>query len=505
MNEVLDFLRRYPPFRDLDSLDLERLVSEVGTESYPAGSLILQQSSAPAHHLYVVRRGAVDLLDEGTIVDRLGEGEVFGISVLSGLGPALSVRAQLPTECLLIEAARARELLGTQAGLAFLAATAARWRQRASFERHAGRAAAVEALVVRIGDANDEEELATIATGIGPAVGSMLDERVDPVDIGHAVGSVLDRLTMRLIELYLQAAGDPPSAFAWLALGSAARHEQSVNTDQDHALAAGDLEREGSAYFAGMADAVTSGLAACGIARCSGGVMAENPAWRRTTEGWRARFGEYVADPSAMGPRVAGIAFDFRRVAGPLQVERELAEVIRVARDDRAFMRRLANTVLDLRAPISRRLDIAVERGGEHAGTLNVKHAGITPITNLARFWAIQAGLTENRTIERLRGAAALGRISDRLEDDLEESFRLLWGIRLEHHVTQVEQGVQPDDHVEPGSLRPIPRRSLGEALRVIDAAQSTLRAREGRLRGRRVRAPVRTGCYACYASPSGV
>jgi CBS domain-containing protein len=203
--------------------------------------------------------------------------------------------------------------------------------------------------------------------------------------------------------------------------------------------------------------------------------MAVNPAWRRTPEGWVARFGEYVADPSAMGPRVAGIAFDYRRVAGALQVERQLDDVIRASKEDQAFVRRLAMTVLDLRVPISKRGDVAVERHGDHAGRFDVKSGGITPITNLARYWAIRAGLTENRTIERLRGAASIGTIPGALRDDLEESFRLFWRIRLEHHVMQVERGDAPDDFVDPGSLRPIPRRSLGEALRVVDAVQASL------------------------------
>jgi CBS domain-containing protein len=118
---------------------------------------------------------------------------------------------------------------------------------------------------------------------------------------------------------------------------------------------------------------------------------------------------------------------------------------------------------------------VAVERHGDHAGRFDVKSGGITPITNLARYWAIRAGLTENRTIERLRGAASIGTIPGALRDDLEESFRLFGRIRLEHHVMQVERGDAPDDFVDPGSLRPIPRRSLGEALRVVDAVQASL------------------------------
>jgi CBS domain-containing protein len=250
-----------------------------------------------------------------------------------------------------------------------------------------------------------------------------------------------------------------------------------MHTDQDHAIAFdGDEESAPSfaPYLAGLGEAVTSGLEACGIARCEGNVMAANPALRRTVPGWRERFGVYVSDPGIMGSHLTGIMFDYRRVTGTLEVEVVLDEVIREAHRDPAFMKRLATSVVEVRPPTGRRHAIDVKHG-EHPGKLDIKRGAITPITNLARFYAIDAGLTENRTVARLRGAAAAGRISEQLRDDLEEAFRLAWRIRLEHHVLQAEAGEPLDDFVVPESLRPIPRRSLGEALRLVDDAQSML------------------------------
>jgi CBS domain-containing protein len=483
--EPVAFLARHQPFRDLGRDELEPLITDMRVASFEPGATILRQSGEPAHHLYVIRSGIVDLLDEGAVVDHLDEGELFGISVLSGLGPALSVRARTATECYLIDADRARELLGSAIGLAYLTAAAAHWRERDTAGLHARHADPGADLTEAIRQAADVPALTEVSQRFAPTVGELLDAGVDPVDAGHVIGLAIDELTRRLIELHTAEAGEPPTPFSWIALGSAARHEQSLNTDQDHALAFDAEEGAEEAvdpYFAGLAETVTAGLEACGIARCDGGVMAVNPAWRRTVPGWRRRFGEYMADTSVMGSRITGIAFDFRRVTGELEVDRDLDEAIRGAHRDTAFMRRLAKTVLELEPAAGRRGEIALERRGEHAGTFDVKHGAITPITNLARFYAIDAGLTENRTVERLRGAADAGRIPAGLRDDLWEAFRLAWRVRLEHHVLMVGSGAQPDDFVDPATLRPIPRRSLGEALRVVAEAQSAL-ARELRLR----------------------
>jgi CBS domain-containing protein len=109
-----------------------------------------------------------------------------------------------------------------------------------------------------------------------------------------------------------------------------------------------------------------------------------------------------------------------------------------------------------------------------------VKGGDITPITNLARIYAIRAGLTENRTLRRLQGAATAGRIDEQTRLGLEEAFRLLWQVRLEHQANLVSQRLPPDDMVDPASLGPLTRQGLKEAFRMIERAQDALAAELG-------------------------
>ena len=107
--------------------------------------------------------------------------------------------------------------------------------------------------------------------------------------------------------------------------------------------------------------------------------------------------------------------------------------------------------------------------------TLDVKHGGITPITNIARVDALRQGVMENRTIRRIRGVVATGRMAEETGGALEEAFRLLWQIRLEHQAKQVRAGTPPDDDVDPRELGPLTRQALKEAFRLIDRAQELL------------------------------
>ncbi len=94
MKEYVDFLSGQSPYDTLDADDLQRLVQGIDVEFVAAGSTIVRENSAPLSRLWVVRTGVVEVVDRGTVVDELGQGDTFGhISVLSGLSPALSVRA----------------------------------------------------------------------------------------------------------------------------------------------------------------------------------------------------------------------------------------------------------------------------------------------------------------------------------------------------------------------------------------------------------------------------
>jgi len=480
--ELARFLAQFPPFQSLEPALLADLAEHIEVRSFPAGAEILRQAADPASHLYVIRRGVVELLDDDHVVDQLGEGDFFGLSVFSHLGPSLSARARVPIECYLIDPDRARAVMGTAAGLALLTSTLARWKERDLVGQHVGHAGVDDRLVSEIAMAQDPASLVETSRQLPSMIRPLLDDGVDPVDIGHVIGMTIDHLALRLIEIFIDAQGEPPAAFAWVALGSAARHEQALTTDQDHAIAYGDrTDIEAiDPYFEGLAAAVADGLEACGIARCEGNVMAVNPAWRRTREGWKQRFGEYVADPDLMGALVAGIAFDYRRVTGPVDIEPALDEVIRAASGDPGFIRRLATTAIKEAPPVGRFRDVVVEHRGEHAGRIDIKRGGITIVTNLARTHAIRAGVTVNRTTERLRSAASAGVIPDRTREDLLEAFRLLWRIRLEHHAEQIERSEAPDDFVDPASLPPITGRALGGSFRAIVAAQKELASELG-------------------------
>ena len=168
------------------------------------------------------------------------------------------------------------------------------------------------------------------------------------------------------------------------------------------------------------------------------------------------------------------ILLDGRIVYGPqrgLDVKQLLFET-GTAQILERWMLRLA---LAAKPPTGFMHDIVVEGSGERKGTFDIKHGGLLPIVDLARYAALRADVRVTPTLERLRLAAADGVLQATEARILEEAYELFGALRLEHQVEQLEQGLKPDDHIDPKRLDPLTRRYLRDAFREVAAVQRSL------------------------------
>lgn len=474
-DSIVDLLREALPAEGLDPAQLAEVAAATSVERFPAGTTIVHQGGAPAPGLYVVRTGHVEIRKDGLLLDMPGPGEVFGeLSLVSGGSPAATVRASEEVECLLVEPSAATMVLGTGSGVAFVQASLRR-SMSGSLDTD-GRS-----LVESIENADDEEAAVAVVRALPTGVRVLVAGGADATKVGRVVGSAIDALTRRLLASAIDELGAPPVPWAWLALGSEARLEQALHTDQDHALAYDPGDRtveELDPYFARLAEHVTAGLERAGIPRCDGDAMAVHPGLRRPIAGWGDAIRGWMSDPGVDGSILSSIVFDFRRVDGPFDAEPQLHAVVSTAPTAYPqFVRHLTGRAIERKPPTGFRNNLVVESKGEHAGRLDIKHGGVTIVGNIARVFAIAGGHPQKGTLDRLKVAEADGRIDADRRQALEEAFRLLWQIRLEHQVGQVERGEVPDDFVDPATLGPIARLGLKEAFTIVTNEQAMLAA----------------------------
>ncbi len=122
MHDIAEFLKEHEPFGGLDEAALDELAARVEVEFFTAGTTIFKQGEHPQDEVRVVRRGAVELVDHGRVLDLLGEGELFGHpSMVTHLPTGFEARAHEDTLSYAIASADALPLLAGPTGLEYLA------------------------------------------------------------------------------------------------------------------------------------------------------------------------------------------------------------------------------------------------------------------------------------------------------------------------------------------------------------------------------------------------
>jgi CBS domain-containing protein len=291
-------------------------------------------------------------------------------------------------------------------------------------------------------------------------------------DIGRVLALNCDALVTRLLEFAMARHGPAPRAWAWLALGSVARRELTLASDQDNALAYADpADPEVDAYFERIAQDVNSGLVRAGFGADISGVVAANTLWRMTESQWVRTFEDCLESPDLSRLVRAVVAFDFRHVAGGLEVTPPLLAVLRNAPAHPDFLAQLARTATDAPPALPHRFFASRWERQE----VDLKKGGVLPIANLARFHALANGITVSSTLDRLVAAEMLGAIDKETGQSLREAFTVIYQVRLDHQAQQIRDGLKPNNLIRPEELLPAARAELRGAFQAIGRAQQQL------------------------------
>jgi len=314
--------------------------------------------------------------------------------------------------------------------------------------------------------AGTDDDLVQTSGDLTELLLDLIDANVDAPTLTRILTLLSDTITSRLIELAIARHGAPPLPFAWLAFGSTARNELTLASDQDNGIAYADGEdgAAAEAYFADLARDVNTGLARCGFALDPHGVLASSPSWRMPLSRWRAVFEDCLEGGDVERLARASVAFDFRQVAGELQVDLALTQIMRDAPGHKSFMRGLAQLAARTPTPLGfwQRLD---ER-------IDIKTGGLVPIQNLARYHAFAKGISAHSTLERLLALHELDPAAIPPGASLREAYVCILGLQLRHHAAALRRGERPDNTITTTDMSSLTRSTLLEALREVSAAQ---------------------------------
>ena len=327
-------------------------------------------------------------------------------------------------------------------------------------------------------DARDRGGLERAAADIRHLTRNLLAQGAAAEPLTRTIAALNDALSRRIIELALSRHDLGDCDWCWLALGSEGRGEQTFATDQDNALvfsAAGEDVAVARSRLVAFAQDVNATLDAVGFPLCAGNVMAGNPELCLTVDEWKARFLNWIREPTPDALLQANIVFDFRPLFGDTTLGDTLREWLHgYTRDGRIFLRLMAQNALEIDAPLGLIRVFATDDDVAHRGTIDLKTRGTRLFVDAARVFALAEGTTVTGTAARLRAAGKWLNVEDRHVSATIDAFHFLQLLRLRQQDFSTVGAAA--NRIDPYALNEVDQRMLKEALRQARKLQQRLK-----------------------------
>jgi signal-transduction protein with cAMP-binding, CBS, and nucleotidyltransferase domain/DNA polymerase III epsilon subunit-like protein len=339
------------------------------------------------------------------------------------------------------------------------------------------RASAADMLGDALATAHDAPSLAAGYGGVPAVAAGLVAEGLGGVEVARVVSNEIQGLTARAAEITAErmraeGRGMPPAPWCLLVLGSGGRGESLLSADQDNALIHSGTDTD-DAWFEEFGTGVAALLDEAGVPLCNGGVMAKNAAWRGTESVWRERVNGWLTRAGLDDLMNVDMFYDLAPVAGDATLARTLhAEAVAGATKAPTFLGLMAEWVGGLGPKIG-----MFGRLRTVDGRIDLKRGGLMPLVNIARTLALRVGSTANATPDRLRDAAAGGRLAESEATELIEMQANLLTLILHQQLVDLDNGVRPSSRVAVKRLSRKETKRLSGQLRRLEEILRFLRA----------------------------
>lgn len=306
------------------------------------------------------------------------------------------------------------------------------------------------------------------------------------IDNGAKIPAITNLVTFRsdqiaeiLANKVLEEIGPAPVRFAFIALGSEARKEQTLLTDQDNALIYDNSaigNQEVSAYFLKFGKRMNELLHKAGYELCKGDIMAGNPRWNQPLSTWKKYFATWITEANPQNIVDISVFFDYRTIYGDNSLTNDLRETITVLlRNTPAFFSFMALANLSYKLPINIFGRLQADTSEENTGTINIKNASRV-LVNMIRLYAMKNNLEETNTSGRIHHLYNLNILPHQLYTDLHYCYEFLLLTQFRHQVFAASNRLQIDHNINLSMLTTIEINTLKTIFSTLSTFQNRLK-----------------------------
>ena len=327
--------------------------------------------------------------------------------------------------------------------------------------------------------ATNLDDLEAASRRTGDLATLMMNHGAGGVQVSRMLSSSADSVVRKAVEFIIAEMGPPPLPFDIMLMGSLGRREVTLSADQDHAIIYADVaaneEPVVQKYFLEMGTRLADLMDASGYPYCLGKIMSSEPSCCHSLSSWKTVFDGWINTLEPNDLLLSKIFFDFRSALGEDLLVPALHEHLQqsVLQQPR-FLPMLAQSILQYEPPLSTFKTIVVEATEDGRKGFDVKGV-IAQVVDISRLKALQNGIDNTGTIDRLEALTESGNFSQQSATDTIESMRILLDIRLQHQALRHSNQLTVDNIIDPDDLNPEQNRNLKRAFVQIKGLQDSL------------------------------
>ncbi|HHW35843.1 MAG TPA: cyclic nucleotide-binding/CBS domain-containing protein [Bacillales bacterium] len=324
------------------------------------------------------------------------------------------------------------------------------------------------------------ENLPSVKNAIYDVLTSLINDEISTIHLLEIITKLYDRLTRQCVALAVESLekkgkARPPVPFTWYLMGSGARGEQFMLTDQDHFLVYADPDesnkQEVENYFSLLGEEIVVHLEKAGYSRCIGKMMSNNPDWRGSITDWKARLREWALKTTDEQILLGQNFLSFRFLYGDHNLNEQFVTMVQNKLEvSQTFLYYMAQQEREKLVPQIDQSFLGLFKGKKKV--IDVKKHALFPLHHCLQVLGAINGIIEGTSLQLLNELVRRKVLYESLSDDLRHAYEVALKTRIKMSWEKHLKGEQSTTEVDITSLHSWEKDEIMNMLKAVRALQ---------------------------------
>lgn len=323
------------------------------------------------------------------------------------------------------------------------------------------------------------ENLPVVKAAIYDVLSNLIQDEISTIHTLEIITKFYDRLAKHCVMLAIESlekqGHSAPAPFAWYQMGSGARGEQFMLTDQDHFLVYEDVPAdqvaETEAYFERLGNEIVVHLEQAGYTRCLGFMMASETQWRGNMTVWQERLRQWALQSTPEQILLGYNFLSFRFLYGESTVNDRFVDMVNgLLQRSSTFIYYMAQQEREKPIPTLQQNFLTIFRGRSKADVIDIKKHALFPLHHCLQILGVSNGIINATPLEIISALQKKKKITKDFAEEIRHAYEISLSIRIsmswEKHLKNEKISTEID-------LRKLRRWELNELRTTLDTVRA--------------------------------